>query len=185
MTYSEIIDKYYPAGTRLRDIYITHCTAVADLACRIVREKSLPLDEEQVREAAMLHDIGIFECDAASIACEGKADYICHGVIGAELLRKLHAPEQWARVAERHTGAGLSKEEIEEAGLPLPHRNFLPENQLERLICYADKFFNKSSIERLEPKSLKKVRRSMEKFGYEQLVRFNKLHNEFAIPSLT
>ena len=30
--YNKIIDKYYPEGSRLRDIYLRHCRSVADLA---------------------------------------------------------------------------------------------------------------------------------------------------------
>ena len=67
----------------------------------------------------MLHDIGIFQCDASGIECFGSNPYILHGRIGAELLRKESFP-QHARVCERHTGAGITKEQIQENNLPLP-----------------------------------------------------------------
>ena len=35
----------------------------------------------------MLHDIGIFRCNAPDIDCHGDAGYICHGYLGAELMR--------------------------------------------------------------------------------------------------
>ena len=86
--WQQIIDRYYPAGSPLRDIYLRHCTSVTDEALRIAREKDLPLNPEDIRAAAMLHDIGIFLTSAVDIGCDGDEPYIMHGVLGAELLRK-------------------------------------------------------------------------------------------------
>ena len=44
MDYQHIIDKYYPEGTRLRDIYMRHCQSVAGLASDIAEEKNLVID---------------------------------------------------------------------------------------------------------------------------------------------
>ena len=82
-----------------------------------------------------------------------------HGVLGAALLRDNGFPEEIARVAERHTGAGISRDDIEEQGLPMPPGDYMPETLLERLICYADKFYSKSG--RMEEKPLEKVEASM------------------------
>ncbi len=154
-----IIDKYYPEGTPLRDIYMRHGQSVADLALEIARERGLAVDREQVYTAAMLHDIGIFLCDAPGIHCHGSEPYIAHGPLGAALLRREGAPEWAARVAERHTGAGIG--------------DMVPETLLERLICYADKFYSKSGS--MERKTLAQVEASMERFGPENLARFRKL----------
>lgn len=177
--YQKIIDKYYPAGSELRDIYLRHCRSVSDEALAIVHRKHLDLDEAEVEGAAMTHDIGIFLTDAPSIACHGTQPYMLHGVLGADLLRREGAPEEWARVAERHTGSGLTAEEIREQKLPLPEgRVYMPETLLERLICYADKFYSKSGS--MQRKSLESVRRSMARHGEEPLRRFDALHKEFA-----
>lgn len=126
----------------------------------------------------MLHDIGIFLCDAPSIGCHGKEHYIRHGILGADLLRREAVPEVFARVAERHTGSGLSREEIISDDLPLPtDRCLMPETTLERLVCYADKFYSKSGD--MVEKPLSKVLVSMAKFGPESFARFNALHREF------
>ena len=55
---------------------------------------------------------------------------------------------QHARVAERHTGTGLRKEEIIRRNLPLPHEDFVPETMEEQVICYADKFFSKTHLDK-------------------------------------
>ena len=177
MTFMEIIDKYYPAGTLRRDIYLKHCRQVADKAVETARRKHLPLDESTVREAAMLHDIGIFLTDAPGIGCHGTEPYLMHGVLGATLLRDNGFPEEIARVAERHTGAGISRDDIEEQGLPMPPGDYMPETLLERLICYADKFYSKSG--RMEEKPLEKVEASMARLSERSLQRFRRLHEEF------
>lgn len=177
MDYRRIIDKYYPAGSELRDIYLKHCRSVADEALEIAHRKKLDLADDEIESAAMMHDIGIFATHAPSIHCNGTEPYICHGAIGARLLREEGAPEEWARVAERHTGSGLTDEEIKRQGLPLLPGNYMPETLLERLICYADKFYSKSGD--MKRKEISAVRRSMARFGQESLDRFDALDREF------
>ena len=98
----------------------------------------------------MLHDIGIFRCDAPGICCHGTEPYLRHGLIGGEIMRSEGFPRH-ARVCERHTGAGLTREEIINQDLPLPHQDFLPETLEEKLVCYADKFYSKSHPDREKP----------------------------------
>lgn len=177
MNYQALIDKYYPAGTLRRDIYMRHCASVAKEALEIAKRHNLPIDSETIKAAAMLHDIGIFMTDAPSIGCTGSEPYIRHGILGAELLRAERYPEEIARVAKLHTGAGLTAKEIEQQNLPLPHRDFLPETMLEELICYADKFYSKSGDMKRKP--LEKVEKGMEKFGPKTMQRFAALHELF------
>lgn len=178
--YQEIIDRYYPVGTLRRDIYMRHCRSVADLALEINRDRELDLDECEIETAAMLHDIGIFMTDAPGIGCDGTGPYIAHGVIGARLLRDNGYSETIARVAERHTGAGLTVDDIERQALPLPHHDMLPEITLERLVCYADKFYSKGGDMRRKP--FDAVRASMARHGEATLSRFDRLAAEFGVP---
>ncbi|MCC8037468.1 MAG: HDIG domain-containing protein [Bacteroidales bacterium] len=176
MTPNQLIDQYYPAGTKRRDIYLKHCRQVAGKALAIMRQKSLDLDPREVEEAAMLHDIGIFLTDAPGIDCHGQEHYLRHGLLGAKLLRDNHFPEIYASVAERHTGAGLTADEA--AALGLPQVDLCPHSLLERLICYADKFYSKSGT--MEEKPLERVRASMARFSPSTLDRFESLHREFS-----
>lgn len=119
----------------------------------------------------MLHDIGIFLTDADGIYCFGDKPYICHGYLGADLLRAEGYPRH-ALVCERHTGAGLSLESIISQQLPIPHRQMLPESEEEQVICFADKFFSKTRLD--QEKSIQKARKSLERYGVEGLVRFDR-----------
>lgn len=177
MNYQDIIDRYYPSDTLRRVIYLRHCRQVADMAVGIAKDRCPDLDILTVEAAAMLHDIGIFLCNAPDIGCEGDAPYIRHGVLGADLLRHEGAPEEWARVAERHTGAGISRDEVISQRLPLAPADYMPESRLERLVCYADKFYSKSGA--MERKTIDQVRRSMLRLSHASLERFDRLDQEF------
>lgn len=177
MDYQKIIDKFYGEDNELRHILIVHSQSVARKALQIVSlHPELNLDRQFVEEAAMLHDIGIIKTDAPGIECFGTEPYIRHGILGAEMLRQEGFPRH-ARICERHTGAGLSMEEIVKQDLPLPHQDFLPETLEEQLICYADKFFSKSHIERV--KTIQQAEKSIAKFGAEGLERFKRWEQLF------
>lgn len=167
----EIIDNYYPQETEQRSILLVHSLSVVQKALKIVdSHPELPVNRLFIREAALLHDIGIFMTDAPTIKCFGKHPYIAHGYLGAELLRK-EGFERHALVCERHTGAGLSLEEIMEHQLPIPHHDMLPVTLEEQIVCFADKFFSKTHLD--EEKTVEKARKSIAKYGEEGLNRFD------------
>ena len=170
MDYLRIIDKYYPEDNALKRLLLEHSQSVARKALQIVAfHPRLHLDSQFVEEAAMVHDIGICQTDAPGIFCHGTYPYISHGILGAAMMRA-EGYERHARVCERHTGAGLSLNDIVSQGLPLPHQSLLPETLEEQLICYADKFFSKSHPER--ENTIEQAERSLAKFGEEGLERF-------------
>jgi len=170
--YQNIIDKYYIDFKKAKNILITHGKLVCDKALLISQNKpELKIDEYFIEQASMLHDIGIFLTNAPEIGCYGSFPYICHGYLGRELLEK-EKMEKAALVAERHTGTGLSMNDIICQNLPLPHRDMLPLSIEEQLICFADKFFSKKK-ELSKEKTVSEIRKKMRKHGEEQLLRFD------------
>lgn len=184
-----IIDHFYgTADTPLRRLLLQHSRAVADKALRLCdRHPELSLDRDFVEAAAMLHDIGIIQCHAPSIHCLGTRPYIQHGLAGAEMLRSLppqlsisHSPfsikdSPFARVCQRHTGAGITRAEVSAQQLPLPlppgdDEPYMPETLEEQLVCYADKFFSKTRPDR--EKTFAEAERSLSKFGEAGVQRF-------------
>jgi uncharacterized protein len=165
----KIIEKYYQKGSALYDILVFHSCSVAEKALQIADSKQLDVNKTFVQEAAMLHDIGIFLTNAPSIKCFGTHEYIEHGYLGADILRKEDLPKH-ALVCERHTGTGLTLNEITSRNLPLPHRDMQPISLEEQLICYADLFFSKThlynemTIEKMRSKVARWGKNSMEKF---------------------
>jgi uncharacterized protein len=171
MDATHIIKKYYTEGSELYKILLTHSLSVANKALEIAQmHPELTIDKTFVYESAMLHDIGIFLTNAPKAQCFGEYRYICHGYLGAEIMRN-EGFDKHALVCERHTGSGLTKEEIIQNNLPIPHRDMIPESLEEKLVCFADKFYSKSKPER--EKSIDKIRKSLSKYGNAPLNRFN------------
>lgn len=167
-----LIDKYYPEANELKITLVSHSISVAAKALQIAdRHPEFSLDKMFIYEAAMLHDIGIFLTNAPDIHCLGDKPYICHGYLGAELVRADGFPRH-ALVCERHTGAGLSLEAIVSQNLPVPHQEMVPVSMEEQVICFADKFFSKTHL--AKEKSVEKARKSLEKYGEEGVKRFDR-----------
>ena len=166
-----IIKKYYEEDSPLYNILLTHSELVAQKSLEILKmHPEWNLDSDFVYESAILHDIGIYLTSAPSIYCYGKYPYICHGYLGAELMRKEGYPKH-ALTCERHTGSGLTKEDIK--GLPIPQKDMLPESLEEKLVCFADKFYSKSDLGKV--KTIDRIRKSMAKRGDAALNRFEEM----------
>lgn len=191
----DIIYHFYPEDTPLRRLLILHSEKVRDKAleiltsakCKDVENALDSINEQLVIDGALLHDIGIGRTYAPSILCEGGESYICHGTIGAEMLRSLQNKREFAdcdleplaRICERHTGSGLTRQDIIDQNLPIaPARDLLPETLEEQLVCLADKFFSKSGDPSKE-KDFDRVCRSMVKFGTASMERFEALCKTF------
>ncbi len=173
-----LIQKYYTPGTELYHVLVAHSEQVRDLALEVAKKHpELEADIEFIAEAAMLHDIGIFLCDAPRIFCHGSHQYIEHGYLGADLLRK-EGLDRHALVCERHTGTGISLEKIKEHNLPVPHRDMLPVTIEEQIICYADKFFSKTALNSMhDPEKISKM---LGRHGQENIAVFDTWHIRFS-----
>ena len=174
--YMKVID-FFCGSEPVRELLLLHSTQVMNKALAIA-EKFPGADRDLITAGSMLHDVGIVFCDAPGIDCFGTEDYLLHGILGAENIRAMHLNdgEKIARICERHTGSGLTADEIRAGNLPLPEKNMLPETLEEKIICLADKFYSKSDPSR--EKTLPEIRRSMEKFGTDPLSRFDRLCTE-------
>ncbi len=175
--YQAVIERYYPQDNALRRLLLQHSRQVAQRALQIARaHPELHADLRFLEEGAMLHDIGVFRCYAPSIHCEGTEPYLRHGLIGGQLLREAGLPDH-ARVCERHTGTGLTTEEIREQHLPLPPADYVPETIEEQIICYADKFYSKSRPDRVA--TVDEVIASLRKFGSKGVDKFKTWAEKF------
>ena len=166
-----IIEKYYDPQSAVYRILVEHGRDVAGKAIAIATaHPEMNLDMPFIEEAALLHDIGIIHCNATKIDCYGSYDYICHGHLGADMLRAEGYPRH-AFVCERHTGAGISLQMIEAKDLPIPRRDYIPITYEEQLICFADKFFSKTKLH--QEIGIDQIRKSLSKHGEDTIFRFN------------
>jgi len=183
-----LINKYYRKNPKAKRILLIHADQVSKKALEIAKNlekkrKGIRIDRQFLKEAALLHDIGMIETDAPKISCFEKKPYIMHGVLGAAILRKEGKNigknlERHAKICERHVGVGLSKSDIIKAKLPLPKRDMLPVTIEEKIICFADKFFSKRSYMLGKEYSLEHMREEIRPYGKAQLKRFDELAKE-------
>jgi len=162
----EIIKKYYKPESRAFLILVNHSKAVAEKALKITRK--FDVDSQFIYEAAMLHDIGIFMTDTPKFNCYGSFPYIAHGYLGREILEKEGFPDH-ALVCERHTGVGITKEEIIKNKLPLPLRDMVPLTMEEKIIAYADKFFSKESDGSVRMRTVNEIIKDLSRYGEEKV----------------
>jgi uncharacterized protein len=175
-----LIKRYYNEDEKAFRILMGHGQQVARKALTVARNLSgyCP-DQAFIWEAAMLHDIGMIRTRAHGIFCFGDEPYICHGVIGREILEAEGFPRH-ARVCECHVGVGISEADIQSQRLPLPRRAMIPQTIEEQLICYADKFFSKNghgvSDETILPpaqeKSIHQIVKELTCFGNDKPIHF-------------
>lgn len=154
-------------------IILDHSRAVAELALELAAAlPHLQLDHQFIEEAALLHDIGVCRTAASDIDCHGQHHYLCHGIIGAEILQHAGYPRH-ARVCACHIGVGLTAADIIAQELPLPHQDMVPQTTEEILISLADLYYSKRLNSLRRRKTTVTVRQSLAKFGDHKVVIFD------------
>ncbi|MEJ2200451.1 MAG: HD domain-containing protein [Desulfuromonadaceae bacterium] len=175
-----LLEKYYPPDSECYRILLRHSGRVAAKALRIARQSGNrePVDREFIRQAALLHDIGICYTNAPDLGCHGELPYLAHGYKGRQLLEREGFPRH-ALVCERHIGVGLRAEEIRRHKLPLPIRDMLPLSVEEQIITYADLFFSKKTEEEDRERTPDRIRHSLARFGEDKVAVFDAWHARF------
>lgn len=156
-------------------LVFTHCQAVWAIARQLIARHHLQVDADLVRTGALLHDVGVY-------GLEPDEPYIRHGVVGAWMLGKGGSPELICRFASRHTGTGITKQDIEREKLSLPLEDFVPETAEECLVAYADKFHSKTDPPRFN--SVASIRKDLGKHGEDKVARFDEWLKRFGEPDL-
>lgn len=105
---------------------LKHSMAVRDLALRIASECGA--EERIVSAAAMLHDIG-----------RTVSNGIDHAYKGSQILEEENVDERIVKIVQRHSGAGITRDEAVELGLP--DMDFIPETLEEKIVAHADNLF--------------------------------------------
>ena len=90
---TDILAEYYDRGSKTFEILVAHGNQVARKAIAAAEQVShLKPDLDFIVTAAMLHDIGIRETIRPGLGCNGKHPYICHGILGRELMETCAPP---------------------------------------------------------------------------------------------
>jgi uncharacterized protein len=167
----KIIKKYYKPKSKSYHFLIEHSRMVTKKALKVAEKvKRLNPNFDFIREASMLHDIGILLVSEPKIGCYGGKLYVCHGILGREILEK-EGLLRHALVCERHVGVGITKKDVLENNLPLPKRDMLPVSIEEKIICFADKFYAKIKNTSYE-NSPEEIIKNLAPFGQDKVERF-------------
>ena len=159
-----LLKKYSSSDTAFKAV-VGHVKAVQKLALEFA--EGTDVDKKFIKMASLLHDIGRFNHPP------GTKKSLHHGVDGSAILRK-EGLNEYALIAERHLGAGISKLDIKKQKLDLPIKDYLPKTKEEKIITCADNliFGNKrGNIEMALDRFLKEL-------GKEYAERVKKLYKE-------
>ncbi|MFI0481575.1 HD domain-containing protein [Actinomadura sp. 9N215] len=160
----------------------THCVIVCEVAERIMDDGGLDLDKELVRAGCLLHDVGVYRLYDVNGEIDHEG-YVRHGVLGHELLRDEGFPGEICRFCSRHTGVGLTRDDVERQRLPLPAGDYTAESGEERLVMYADKFHSKTNPPTFVTADSFAVR--VRRFGADKVAAFEAMRQRFGEPDLT
>ena len=179
LDYFALIHKYIDPTSVTYRLYVPHVAMVTQKALAAARRLGLSKPQMQfIEEAAMLHDMGIIKTQAPEIGCMGDLPYLCHLVEGRKILEAEGLP-QHALVAERHAGAGISRQDIIDQQYPLPARDMLAVTIEEQIISWADLFYGKNANRLWVAKSVEKVRKNLVAFGPDKVETFAAWQKKF------
>ncbi len=177
-----ILHRHYDPSSELYRLLAVHSVLVTQKAIVLAlgyqeRHPDAVIDLDLLHEAGMLHDIGIKLCHAPEIFCVGPEPYIRHGILGQALLEAEGLPRH-ALFCSRHTGSGLTRQDVIEQELPLPREDFLPESLEEKILCVADKFYSKTPEKLWKEKRLENISKAIAKHGSAAQERWEELRQE-------
>lgn len=178
----EALHRKYAPTESVFELVFTHCRIVSDIAVQLAKKSGADVDSELVKVGCLLHDIGVYPLFDKNGVEIDTSKYITHGILGEEILQNEGFAERLCRFASHHTGAGITKKQIEENNLPLPDNDYLAETPEEELVMYADKFHAKT-----EPpvfNSHKFYTGYVARFGVEAEKSFAGLTEKFGKPEL-
>jgi uncharacterized protein len=173
-------ERHAPTPEALDAVY-THCRIVCAIAEQLHASSALGGDLGLVRAGALLHDVGVYRLYDAAGRLD-QAGYIRHGLLGHELLRAEGLPEAVCRFASRHTGTGITRQDVLRQELPLPPADYVAETPEETLVMYADKFHTKTA----PPSFLTAAAYAIyvNRFGSDKVAAFEAMRATFGDPDL-
>ena len=105
---------------------VEHVICVEQLCLKIasfIDENNI--DKNVLSAGALLHDIG-----------RSVTHSIQHAIAGAEIIKKINFPKEIIHIVENHIGAGITKDEAIELGLP--EKDYIPQTLEAKIVAASD-----------------------------------------------
>ncbi len=172
----QLHQKYAPNEVDFAAVF-DHCQVVTEIAMWCADRVSDKVDTEMLETAALLHDIGSYPFLAAwEVRDNYRTYYPQHAMLGSKIVLDEGYDASVASIIETHVLMGLTSEEIKQAGMSLPYRDYVPSSIEGDILCYADRFHSKKPVfnsfdsfyKRLSdglPAQARKFKELSEKFG--------------------
>lgn len=119
---------------------VEHCKVVSSFATEIAKKVQAAgheVDPDLVRVGGLLHDFG--RCHTHSVS---------HAVEGFKLAQSKGIDPEISEIIKRHIGAGISKDEAKELGLP--EDDYFPRSLEEKIVAHADNLVKGTEITTLD-----------------------------------
>lgn len=157
------LHKKYANNQETLESVWSHCQIVKYLSLSIcenlAKKFKIKTDKKAIIAGSLVHDIGYYVC------AKKKIDFINHGVLGYEVLKKEKFGEQIARFSLVHIGVG--------------YKQNIPITLEEEIVGYADNFHSKDS-EAIE--NFEKQKKKLEKFGIDKGIIMERFKMKFGVP---
>jgi uncharacterized protein len=167
-----------PTREAFESVY-EHCRIVCEVAEQFLPE--LDVDPDLVRAGALLHDIGVYRLYTATGELD-TTEYVRHGLLGHELLDSLGFPDTISRFCSRHSGVGITRDDVRREALPIPVDDYVPGSREEELVMYADKFHSKRTPPVFVSGGSYQV--AVRRWGEDKVVTFAALRARYGDPEL-
>lgn len=172
----------YAQNDELYEKVYGHCAIVWEIAKQLIDQNKLDVDEDLVRVGCLLHDIGVYEHFDEHSQYRNDIKYLEHGIRGERILKNEGYPEFLQQFAANHTGVGFTKADVIAQNLPMPPKDYMPLNQEQKLVTYADKFHSKTFPSTFN--SFEWYKAYVSKFGDKKVEAFQAFADEFGLPDL-
>lgn len=176
-----VLHERYAPSPEAFELVWTHCVIVCEIAERIMDGSELDVNKDLVRAGCLLHDIGVYRLYDVTGELDHR-EYVRHGVLGHEILRGEGFPDEICRFCSRHTGMGLTRDDIERHRLPVPAGDYVAETGEERLVMYADKFHSKTEPPTFVSADSYAVH--VRRYGGDKVAAFKAMREYFGEPDL-
>lgn len=178
---TEALHHKYAPNNKVYDLVYGHCRIICEIALWCASNvKGTKVNVDLLQTAALLHDIGAYILFDEEGKVANSRMYRLHAILGAKIVADEGIDMRISKIIETHPLLGLTQQEIVDASLPLPFRNYEPDTIEGELLCYADRFHSKLPVFNAYDNFLLNLKENLPL----QAAKFEAMSKRFGIPDV-